>query len=93
MVQVVHGENTKGDKYAYVSSVSKLPKGMSVPDAFNEIQYFSVDEFDPKVFDTFPEWLQDKIKESEEYKKLFDQTPIGEEPDDEVETNGDDLPF
>lgn len=93
MVQVVHGESAKGDKYAYVSSVSKLPKGYTVPDMINEVQYFSVDEFNQKVFDTFPEWLQDKIKESEEYKKLFDQTPIGEEPSDEVETNGDDLPF
>ncbi len=51
-----------------VASISGIPKGTMVPDAVNEIQYFSLDEFDPVIFNSFSDKMKQMIAASPEYK-------------------------
>lgn len=81
-IQVIHNE--KG--YANVSSIMAFPKGMQPIHASENLTYFDLSDPDGiKGLSELPGWVQDKIKESETYKKLTD-TEFHEMPDD-------DLPF
>jgi hypothetical protein len=66
MVQVVHvvkGENT----YANINNMTPLPKGMVCPAPFNPTVTFSTQTPDMDVFTSLPSFVQDKIKESDEF--------------------------
>jgi hypothetical protein len=53
-----------------VSSVSKLPKGMNAPALAEPTVYFSLDEYDQKVFDGLSEWFKKTIVQSPEYQAI-----------------------
>jgi len=57
-----------GNVYVKIESVTPLAKGMKVDDQINESFWFDVAAFDDAKFETMPEFLQDKIKGSDEYK-------------------------
>lgn len=66
MVQVVHavkGENT----YANINNMTPMPKGMICPAPFNPTVVFSTQTPDMTIFTTLPSFVQDKIKESDEF--------------------------
>jgi len=92
MLNVIHKEKKDGQIRADIASVSAMPKGLECPKAINLPVLFSVNEFDQKVFDTFPDFLKDKIRSSKEYKAMQQpnatETPAA--PQNEPE---DDLPF
>jgi len=72
MVNVVHshkGENT----YANISSLMPLPKGMVCPDAVNTLVAFTPSQPDMDVFASLPTFIQDKIKESDEFQNYMAQ--------------------
>lgn len=87
MVSVIHKASDNGKTYANVTSVSTVPKSMTVPELSNGKVTFSVNDFDQKVFDTFPEWLQDEVKDSAEFKAM--SKPKVEDKSEKE----DDLPF
>jgi hypothetical protein len=75
-LQVVH--NDVGDKtYANINSIGSLPKGTTTPELENAPVYLSLDEedYDPAVFADLPEWMQELIAESPEYKQLHSNSP------------------
>jgi hypothetical protein len=63
MVQVIHNEKGK----AKVSNVSAVPKGFKVPDAANDLTFFSLDEFDAAAYDGLSDWFKATIAKSPEY--------------------------
>lgn len=70
MVNVIH--RTSGDKtYANVQTITPLPKGMNCPDAINPAMVFSTQQPDMEVFRKLPEFVQDKIKLSDEFIKYM----------------------
>lgn len=81
--------NDKGR--AKVSGVMALPKGTTVPPAFNPIIYFSLepDEFNQAVFDSLSEGIRKIIALSPEWKRLKDRP--AEVEDDTRENAFDDL--
>lgn len=85
MVSVVHKTADNGNVYANVTSVTKPPKSVTVPEAENKTFLFSVDNFDQEAFDNFPDFIKDEIMESNEYKNL--DAPLIEEE------QANDLPF
>jgi hypothetical protein len=93
MVNVIH--TTKGDKaYANISGVSAMPKGLNCPEQMNPSVIFSVLEFDQKVFETFPDFLKDKIKSSKEYKEMDQPGAFETAPEhNESQEDNDSLPF
>jgi hypothetical protein len=64
MVQVIHNDKGK----AKVSNVSAVPKGFKVPDAQNDLTFFSLDEFDPAAYDGLSDWFKETIAKSPEYR-------------------------
>ena len=100
MVNVVHatkGENT----YANIKAITPLPKGMSCPDAINEQLVFTPSIPDMEVFKKLPEFIQDKIKESDEFvmymeSNMEQQTAPTPKPQAQVEAvkqDANDLPW
>jgi hypothetical protein len=65
-VNITHVE--KGDsKYANIIGMSPVPKGMVCPPAFNAPLCYNTEEHDEAVFSQLPEFIQDKIKMSDEW--------------------------
>jgi len=87
MVSVTHNEKGK----ARVSSVAKLVKGMSVPDAVHKPFIFSLDNFDGALFQTISPGIQKIIAQSDEYKASF--APPDDRPVQAAGVDEDDIPF
>lgn len=62
---VVHSED---GQYANISSAAPLMKGMEAPQAKSELFLFDVDEWDDEAFGKLPEYLQELIQNSTQYK-------------------------
>ena len=69
MVNVTLNDNG----YANVESVTQLMKGMKKPKPVSPLRYFDIDEWDDEKFESLPPWVQERIKNSMEYKR--DHTP------------------
>jgi hypothetical protein len=66
MVNLTHV--TKGDAtYANIIGMSPVPKGLVCPPAFNTALCYNTEEHDDTVFSQLPEFIQDKIKMSDEW--------------------------
>lgn len=80
----------QGREFAKVSSVTRLPKGMVVPtECENPTVVFDITnpECPLDEMDKLPEWIQNRIKESKEYKERTTS------PDDFIAADDEDLPF
>lgn len=95
MLNIIHRQTKTGNEYAAISNISALPKGLTCPGQFNETFEFNFEEkFNEDVLNSFPDFIKDKIKQSEEYRRLkmpiidvtTDETVLEEEPNN-------DLPF
>lgn len=73
MLSIIHKNKQDGTPFASIASVSRLPKGMQVSEHyFNTPFLLSLD--DPDALDRMtllPEWIQNRIKESETYKDMM----------------------
>lgn len=66
MVNITHV--TKGDStYANIISMSPMPKGLVCPKAFNTPLAYNTEEHDEAVFSQLPDFIQDRIKMSDEW--------------------------
>jgi hypothetical protein len=78
-----------------VTAVTKLPKGMKVPEKHNEPICFDLDHFSDEVFQSLGEWTQKKIAASPEYQKAV--SPAGVAPETQSgsvpEVKADNIPF
>lgn len=82
LLSVINKTSQKGKVYDDISAVSMLPEGMTCPDQVNESVEFSVLDFDVDKFNALPEFIQNKIKGSEEFAALNIQVtePTPEQP-------------
>ena len=90
LINVVHSAD---GKYANISSIMKLPKGMDCPDAVNEALFLDLDNFDESVFDKLHEKVQDFIKESKEYQELNSGQSQRNDQPGEGDFANEDIPF
>jgi len=94
MLSVIHKTSKAGKLYAEISSISAPMKGITVAPQINKSFEWNYDNFDIFVFNELPTWLQDKMKQSEEYKRAVN--PSEEEIVHQSETTQgieDNLPF
>jgi hypothetical protein len=93
MLSIIHKLTKKGNEYETISSVAAMPKGMVCPNQVNQNFEFNYEEkFDTKILESFPDFIKDKIKSSEEYKKLISPENIDiQEHHENIQE--DDLPF
>ena len=90
IVNITHIE--KGDAtYANIIGMSPLPKGMVCPPAFNNALCYNTEEHDETVFSQLPEFIQDKIKMSDEWiARVTKPAPVVAAS---VESEDDGFPF
>lgn len=69
MIQVVHSEDSQGRTQAVIGGILSMPKGMPAIKPSKQTWVFDVEDSDLQDMDTLPEWLQDRIKRSVEYKQ------------------------
>lgn len=91
MINIIHKTSKTGNVYADIASVSTMPKGFEAPEQINKSVIFSVCQFDSDVFNSFPDFLKDKIRKSQEFKNI--ELPDVQETPSEHKEPEDDLPF
>lgn len=89
MVNVIHTQGKNGNTYANIAGITPLPKGIQCPPAVNAPIKFSLDEFDQKIYDGLPEWLQQKIN-TKGVEQPYDQSQPSSLYDVDLD---DDIPF
>jgi len=67
MLNVIHKQTKSGKTFATVAGVMRLPKNMPAPKLEGNPILFDFDEDPLENIDLLPEWIANKIKESETY--------------------------
>ena len=72
LLSVVHSED---GQYANIAGAMAVPRGMDVPAAQSDLIRFDTQKWDDSAFDALPEYLQEQLKRSTQYrnKHLPDQ--------------------
>lgn len=87
MLNITHKAKKDGSGfYAEIGSVSRLPKGLTCPEQINESFVFTYSDYTPEKFAALPEYLRNKMVNSEEYKALSspNEATFREEEHDDV---------
>jgi hypothetical protein len=75
-LSIIHKTSkASGKTYAEIASIGGVMKGMAVPDLINPEMVFSVTNFDQVAFDSFPDFIKEKIASSQEYQALQKSAP------------------
>lgn len=75
---IQHNVAKNGKTYDNLEAITPLMKGMEEKKQITPSLYFDLDNYDAKLFDTLPEWIQTIIRKSPEYVKV-----AGNEVEDE----------
>lgn len=96
LIGIVH-TTKNGKTYANISSIMKLPKGMTPPALVNELLEFDLGEFNQEVFDKLSNGLKETIRLSPEYAQAVggskDETVTGHLNDDPPYADVEGIPF
>lgn len=100
MLSIVHepGKKDPSKIYDKIASVSTVMKGVTMPDQINPSFEFTLENFEQTKFDSLPDFLKDKIRQSKEYKTMISpEVRHMEEVQAKVDSfksgEEDDLPF
>lgn len=93
-LSIIHKTSkVSGKTYAEIGSIGGVMKGMEVPALMNPQMVFSVSNFDQVAFDSFPDFIKEKIVSSNEYQALQKSTSATSlEPEVQI-VEEDDLPW
>lgn len=70
LLTVIHQENQQGGIYAKVGGVSKIMKGMDVPELDSVPFCFDMEDPDAMtILATLPQWMQDEIRKSSTWEQ------------------------
>lgn len=90
LLNVVHSDNG-GKTYANISGIMPLPGNMKAPPPSGASVFFTLEDFDPEVFDSLSDGLREVISKSPEFKALGKKKAAPQsQPLEEME---DDIPF
>lgn len=89
MINVIHKDSKKGNKYAQVSSITPIPDGMTCPAQINPTFELSYSDWSDDKFNSLPEWIRKEMETTPEFRMI--STGGGDVKADI--TNNDDLPF
>lgn len=71
MLTITHEAKEGGGMYANVTNVGKAMKGLAISALINPIVELNYDNFDFKVMENLPDFIQEKIKSSKEYQSMI----------------------
>lgn len=92
LLNVVHDTNEQQRTRAKVAGVTKLPKGTEVPEQLNPSVVYHIEDKAGGAFDNLPEWIQGKIKDSQEWRGIEAPAPEAA-PDWTPDDFDDEIPF
>lgn len=71
LLNIIQAEREGGIKYNKITSVSKLPNGFECPKQVNPSVIFDITDENEDLdrMSLLPQWVQDRIRESDEYQK------------------------
>ena len=94
MVSVIRTTADNGKDYTNISAIMSVPpaiKKAGIPEGKNELKMFDLDNPDMELFETFSNYLQDKIRLSPEWQSLGNKPkPVSKGSFADME---DDIPF
>ena len=67
LVNIIHKKSQQKRDYHQVASVTPLPKGMGCPKPTLDVLLYDIEDGESDTFALLPEWIQDRIRESEEW--------------------------
>lgn len=70
MLNVIHKDSQKGNKYAQVSSITPIPEGMTCPDPINKVFELSYSDWSDEKFNSLPEWIRKEMEQTPEFKMI-----------------------
>ena len=89
MLNIIHKESKKGNKYAQVSSITPIPEGMTCPAQINPTFELSYADWSDAKFQGLPDWIKKMMEETPEFQSVISG---GGDVKPDV-TDDDDLPF
>lgn len=81
-------EDKDGKQFNRITSCMGYPEGVPLPVSDTELLWFDIDEWNDEVFQKLPEWVQDRVKRSTQYKKLHAPATTVEVKDQSPATEG-----
>ncbi len=72
LVTIVHKTSAKGSDYAIIASTSALMKNQKAPAQVNPSRIATYEKWDQDFFASQPDFIKDKMKTSDEYKRKFE---------------------
>ena len=95
-VSIIHKTSKSGNEFAQIGSISGISKGTKCPEQINESFIFNYeDNFNEDWLEQQPEWIQDQIKNTDEYQNKMNQQKFQEKVEKRLGLNTptDDIPF
>ena len=89
MISVIKTEAGKSK----INSVMAVMKGMTVPDVFNPLVYFDIDEWDSGIFAGLSDGIKKIIMESDEGKERHNNMAKETTPTEDTQGDDQDIPF
>jgi hypothetical protein len=100
MITVARDAGSNGKEYTNIKNINPVPKTIrsaGLPEGHNKVAMFSIDNPDMQLFDTFSQFLQEKIKSSPEWQGKDSggkaKSHQSEKPADAFADMADDIPF
>ena len=94
ILTVVHqpGKKDPSRMYPKIENISKLMKNQVCPPQVNPTKILCFEDFDWEVFSSLPDFLKDKIKQSEEFRQLQSPGSVHNEAENDYD-DGNTPPF
>jgi hypothetical protein len=96
MITVAENESN-GKTYTNIANINPVPatiKKNGLPDGKNDLKLFSIEDADLSLFETFSDYLKDRIRKSPEWDRLHGAPSVGNSaPNTNFDDIADDLPF
>lgn len=95
MLNIIHKHGVKDPSQVFeeIGSISPMPKGFNCPDQISQSVLVEYDNFNQEAFDSLPDFIKDKMKESREYKAMVTPAETQLHENKSVDDAADDLPF
>ena len=78
LISIIHQAGFKDPtkNYVSISSISMMMKGQECPPQINAMRVLSYDSFNWKLYEKLPDFIKDKIKSSDEFKRLQEPAQV-----------------
>jgi hypothetical protein len=84
-ISIIHKTSKSGNEFAQIGSIAGMSKGTECPKQFNDSFIFNYqDNFNEEWLELQPDWIQDQIKNTDEYKNKMNQNKFKDTPTDDM---------